>query len=210
MSVPVGHARSFRTRSKVLAWISLGLCVVAVLLWIRSYWHWDTFLHASARGTYVYVDSHQGGMSFATKSDCPVYQRSLWSSTSKLRTNPLFNAPETIVQPDGTRWTRFYIYVNGETFRSWSSNDPSVFFPSQLDVEFGVPHWIVALIFAIAPCVAAFFILRQWRRKRLGLCLNCGAEVHAIVERCPECGILRSPPVNADAVTENSGKASDG
>src|SRR5947209_2192812 len=107
-------------RYKILTSLSLALCLYSVALWARSYWHWDTVLHARPGGTYLYLDSHDGWITLAAKGNCPIYERAAWSSTSNLRTNLTLNAPETIVQPDGTRWTRFFIYAQRGEFRAWS------------------------------------------------------------------------------------------
>jgi hypothetical protein len=50
------------------------------------------------------------------------------------------------------------------------------------------PLWFLALLFAIAPTLAA----RRWRRRRRearkGLCSRCGYDLGASRDRCPECG----------------------
>ena len=188
------------TSTKVLSLVSLILCLCTVTMWLRSYWYWDTYIRAQAGGTYWYLDSHQGGIWFGKRGDCPIDQRCAWSSTSTLRTNYSLNVPKTISAPDGTQWTQFFIHETG-SFHAWSSDEPSVFFPSQLDAELSVPYWTIAPILAILPAISAYYILRQRRRARLGLCPNCGAEVHANVERCPECGIPRE--LKSD-IAENS------
>jgi hypothetical protein len=62
----------------------------------------------------------------------------------------------------------------------------------------GVPYWFV--------CLALSLILFQWfrvqsRRKRLAKnrCLNCGYDLRASPERCPECGNAIAPPAIAPA-----------
>lgn len=54
-----------------------------------------------------------------------------------------------------------------------------------------VPHWLPLGLLCIPPLLAARIRLRQWRRKRNGLCLNCGYDLRGSPEGCPECGAGR-------------------
>jgi hypothetical protein len=57
------------------------------------------------------------------------------------------------------------------------------------------PSWLQAAVLAIAPIL---WLRRQQRlaaRPRPGCCLNCGYDLRATPERCPECGRMVHPGV---------------
>lgn len=59
----------------------------------------------------------------------------------------------------------------------------------------GVSHWFAAGLLAILPARAGWRAVGRWRRRALrrhGHCRNCGYDLRATPERCPECGTLVS------------------
>jgi hypothetical protein len=54
----------------------------------------------------------------------------------------------------------------------------------QWDVR--IPFWMLVLLLGIMP---ALFVCRRFRRRlRSGFCIQCGYDLRASRERCPECG----------------------
>ncbi len=51
-----------------------------------------------------------------------------------------------------------------------------------------VPHWFLALLFAILPALYLRATIRDRKRNRAGLCPVCGYDLRATPDRCPECG----------------------
>jgi hypothetical protein len=53
-----------------------------------------------------------------------------------------------------------------------------------------IPHWFAIAIFAVLPICYVVRRLRTAKRLRIGCCANCGYDLRATPERCPECGSL--------------------
>lgn len=63
-----------------------------------------------------------------------------------------------------------------------------------------VPHWFLLISFAIPP-LWWFFKIRSLRRRQMeGYCSNCGYDLRATPDRCPECGRNAVPPIAAVTV----------
>ena len=51
-----------------------------------------------------------------------------------------------------------------------------------------VPHWCLALFFAVLPARWLLKLIRRRRTSLAGLCHQCGYDLRATPGRCPECG----------------------
>jgi hypothetical protein len=54
--------------------------------------------------------------------------------------------------------------------------------------EWAFPMELPAILFAAFPALAIRRALRRRNRRRRGRCLQCGYDLRASTERCPECG----------------------
>ncbi|SRR5258706_2219021 len=68
----------------------------------------------------------------------------------------------------------------------------------------GIPCWMLATALGLIPALmAALRICRIWRtRLQPGLCANCGYDMRATPDRCPECGL--APAQSREAATQGS------
>jgi hypothetical protein len=65
--------------------------------------------------------------------------------------------------------------------------------------EVGVRSWVVIAAFSIVPVWWTIVVIRRARRDRRGLCSQCGYDLRATPDRCPECGAVPAPPAPAAA-----------
>ncbi len=50
-----------------------------------------------------------------------------------------------------------------------------------------IPLWIPTVLFGILPTTTLVRVIRRRKRKKLGLCINCGYDLRGSKDRCSEC-----------------------
>jgi hypothetical protein len=69
---------------------------------------------------------------------------------------------------------------------------PLAFCPSVPMISIRAPLWMLIALTASLPSIRLLLstAVRRRRRSKAGCCINCGYDLRASIERCPECGRL--------------------
>jgi hypothetical protein len=157
-----------------LATLSLTLFVLALALWVRSYFVLDgigfahNFRNASGRVTVVEVGSNRGVVQVIIYW----YPSTLTMSRTGTGLEIFHNPPN----PYRKTYVGFYYGPIGALSLLISQE---IFFP----------YWFLSIFFLAMP----FHWLRSRLRAEINkgmICSNCGYDLRATPDRCPECGTI--------------------
>jgi hypothetical protein len=183
-----------RSLSKITFFISLLLPLVAVAMWVRSYYNQDNLVwypshsdRASRFGTYRTIWSFEGEVSILIM---PIRFED-WMEMAGISFVSSPAGPETY--NNDARWIAADTYLGYES--EWHHVLGMQFsrtvgrYPARYGIV--IPYWI-ATFMATVPTLYFFARwLRRWRRPTPGACPNCGYDLRASPDRCPECGKRR-------------------
>jgi hypothetical protein len=187
-SGPVTMPPMLRRLLTVLSIVSLLLCVATLVLWVRSYWVSDALLEVHYLPLDPSLSMHDGVPPRATQR-----VRGINAIRGGLLVFQTYRAvgADMVGVISGRHW-----------LRQASSTAPST--PSRFRFTFErkrsqygryirlqFPFWGIALACAILPASWLLSARRRWRREsreRNGQCVNCGYDLRATSDRCPECG----------------------
>ena len=163
---------AMRIICRAFAALLLVLALLVALLWVRSYWYrgvaWVVVAGSPAgiRHT-VTLESGYGGLSIGL------------GRYSRIRGR--FHVGEERIRPAYANSHLPHGFAGIEFGRWPSTGAPGV----------RLPHWLVMMTLLVPPVLAA---RRHWWIVRgAGLCPNCGYDLRATPERCPECGTVPEP-----------------
>jgi hypothetical protein len=181
----VGVARYFVRPLEILSICVLFLLLIATCgLWIGSYCRGDTiWIHCG----YEMGDSAESERRISSAVSSHWGTLSIWLTTSlehhgffdrgargwrHEKRNPIPAAPLPFAQ---------FCFVGCQ----WAQREHPVLGDSEWWID--VPYWLATSVLMPLPLFRAYLLIRRWRRTRVGRCVNCGYDVRANKERCPEC-----------------------
>jgi hypothetical protein len=204
--------RLLRILTSAATVLSLGLCIATAALWVRSRWATDSlsFAHYPA----YYYEPHApperlpDGMCFHTcffenTTDCISVQ---WNAVH--------------LEADPSSETKHYDRSDPGPFSViWGDDRTGSLGRAGLHLAFwrspvltgwtiGLPHWLILLLTGLIPGRKLIGALRRRRRALRAVCVNCGYDLRATPDRCPECGTLStgfSPDAPARRPADRSG-----
>ena len=161
----------------ILSALSLLLCVVVCVLWVRSYLDGEAVIIRQGHEELV-LRNGIGNVTvrWATTAE---EQEAEWRVVS-------------LVPANMDRWALYFW-----NFKAWWGLD-ALTSDRRSDMNRGliVPHWFLAALLLVLPTTWGCLFRRRRRRLHAGLCPSCGYDLRATPDRCPECG---TAPAKASA-----------
>jgi hypothetical protein len=164
---------------------SLLLCTVSGAMWARSYFAIDALFCNASRGDSYSVTSCDGIAQWSWELNRPILSdRRAWAIATVRRDDPEYSTYRALESDIGTGSLPLLMTAT------------SVAFPVPSGYRFGflrTPYW---LLFACSSAIPLIWLGKALGRRRLRLnreqlrlCIECGYDVRATSERCPECGL---------------------
>lgn len=187
-----------------LAGTSLLLCIVMMAIWVQSY--------KSGHGASIYCWGYSLGLSIGSGVVSGYLQHdfgqppspvsiftSHWGYTGRPRRTgsmirlskpPIFGIRHFELSdrygdpppPDHVLATSLYGFQLNHAGSSYAGRIVNTWY------NFAVPFWPFVCLLALLPAVWFRRITRRSKRRRSGYCSECGYDLRATPDRCPECG----------------------
>jgi hypothetical protein len=164
----------------ILSALSLLLSVAVVVLWVRSYWTRDQYTQSDGTSFRGYL-SQRGGFGYnkvTTGTQGPEWE---WSYDS-MSVAAEAEAPSQHETPLWQRWLGV----------EWRDNSGTLMGVTYRDKGWWVKYRMFAIPLAVLPTIWLVRLSRQHVRRRRLRCTQCGYDLRATPERCPECGNVAS------------------
>jgi hypothetical protein len=174
----------------LLAALSLLLCAATGVMWMRSYWRAECFMKTwVAKDDEVWkwlIESCNGVVCFGHLHALHVFGYSEGSESSYWCSTP--NPDESAYPIAEPRDEQFRVF--GIELLINSRGSP---------IHITSPYWVFLVATGLLPAAWLFVRRRVNSRALSGLCADCGYDLRATPEQCPECGAVADGPVAPSA-----------
>ena len=178
--------------------LSMVLCTVIIVIWVRSYWWADAlgyrreskangcilhngFVLGSARGGLEAGIIHAVNIRFPDE-----FPRGITWHTEVA--SEYLSLGGNFGPPSESFWKKLGFEIGAGGFENGSGEQ----LRSEHVAAAIVPCYFLTILASTLPCLWMAGRLKRQRRLRHHLCVECGYDLRASTERCPECGTLIS------------------
>ena len=184
-------------RRRLARFVVLGSTILLILTvadWIYSTWNSETLILIHGRRYYA-VDNYQGEVSFWTGTlAIPISPPQGWTHVHHDGPGAAKTWKFNVINPAGSELMFAGVVITN--MRRIPTRTPEVSYEDVFDVRgVALPSWLLTLLFAILPVRDAWKYIRGKMRYGEGCCPQCGYDLRASHDRCPECGQpITAPP----------------
>lgn len=177
----------------MLSVLSLVLCAATCALWFRSLWGFDEF-YGGRSPLYFALVSNDGKLHFDIIDKIPDsrafrHEHIVFDDDGPLSTfedkYPAATGLHPLVISDDNLHLGFGCAYGKEDLLTVGEHESGI--ESSYAIV-AMPDWAAVILLGILPICFALRVRRRIRRFRNGLCANCGYDLRATRNRCPECG----------------------
>jgi hypothetical protein len=196
----------------LLTALSLLLFVVVAGLWVRSYFARDAVrrVRAAAHGASVEDAVVNGdGVIIYTRT---VFGEVFFRVLAQERVRAHFKPGVSVYSQPPESPARLVHRREGSLAGFYAGRydaDPRGMVGGLPSFDLWVPHWFLAAVTAPLPAVRLRRYVRLRDRRRRGLCPQCGYDVRATPQACPECGLSRPGEATPSAPTLLAARRTD-
>jgi hypothetical protein len=183
-----------------LTLFSLILSIGVIFIWLVSCRHWGVVEHFSESGSIFSARVFDGAVEFRREDGIAARGESgdlgQWIDPPgrfSFTANPLMAVPALAGRTLEQGYFQDYLWRRSNEWKigrfdlyaaRYSSDSPT----TRHCWSATLPDWPIVLMFAGLPLMAGGRSLRRRSRLTSGQCIDCGYDLRAATDRCPECG----------------------